>query len=112
VVKKLLEQPNTFTPIATVRSKSSAGKLTSEGLPESALVEFDLAAAAAAAGAAPAALTAALQGADALVIATSGVPQVGLTNFSDSMECGCLRFCSGPLTESVRRGCCGVDGSV
>jgi uncharacterized protein YbjT (DUF2867 family) len=77
VVKKLLEQPNTFTPIATVRSKSSAGKLTSEGLPESSLVEFDLAAAAAA-GAAPAALTAALQGADALVIATSGVPQVGL----------------------------------
>lgn len=75
VVKKLLAQPDTFTPIATVRSKGSAGKLTAEGLPESALVEFDLAAAAAA-GVAPPALAAALQGADALVIATSGVPQV------------------------------------
>jgi hypothetical protein len=75
VVKKLLAQPDKFMPIATVRSKSSAGKLTSEGLPESALVEFDLAAAAAA-GTAPAALTAALQDADALVIATSGVPQI------------------------------------
>lgn len=75
VVKKLLAQPDKFTPIATVRSKSNAGKLTSEGLPESALVEFDLAAAAAA-GSAPADLQAALQGADALVIATSGVPQI------------------------------------
>lgn len=75
VVKKLLAQPDKFTPIATVRSKSNAGKLTSEGLPESALVEFDLAAAAAA-GSVPADLQAALQGADALVIATSGVPQI------------------------------------
>jgi uncharacterized protein YbjT (DUF2867 family) len=75
VVKKLLEQHSTYSVVATVRSKSSAGKLTSEGLPESNLVEFDLAAAAAA-GAAPAGLTAALQGADALVIATSGVPQI------------------------------------
>jgi hypothetical protein len=75
VVKKLLEQPNAFSPIATVRSKGNAGKLTSEGLPESAVVEFDLAAAAAA-GAAPPGLSAALKGADALVIATSGVPQI------------------------------------
>lgn len=75
VIKKLLAEPEYFSPVATVRSKSSAGKVTSEGLPESALVEFDLAAAAAA-GTAPASLTAALQGADALVIATSGVPQI------------------------------------
>lgn len=74
VVKKLLAQPDSFTPIATVRSKSSQ-KLTGEGLPESALVEFDLAAAAAA-GSVPAGLASALQGADALVIATSGVPQI------------------------------------
>jgi dihydrodipicolinate reductase len=80
VVKKLLEQMDNFSVVATVRSKGSAGKLTSAGLPESNLVEFDLAAAAAAAGstsnAAAAGLAAALQGADALVIATSGVPQI------------------------------------
>jgi dihydrodipicolinate reductase len=80
VVKKLLEQKDNFSVVATVRSKGSAGKLTSAGLPESNLVEFDLAAAAAAAGstsnAAAAGLAAALQGADALVIATSGVPQI------------------------------------
>ncbi|KAF6265324.1 isomerase [Scenedesmus sp. NREL 46B-D3] len=80
VVKKLLEQKDNFSVVATVRAKGSAGKLTSAGLPVSSLVEFDLAAAAGTAGsasnAAAAGLAAALQGADALVIATSGVPQI------------------------------------
>eukprot|EP00775_Hariotina_reticulata_P010886 gene10886-11040_t len=75
IVKKLLEQKDKFTALATVRSKSSGNKLLADGLPESSLLEFDLAAAAAA-GSAPPSLTAALQGADALIIATSGVPQI------------------------------------
>ena len=48
VVKKLLERKDKFDTIATVRSKSSGSKLVASGLPESALFEFDLAAAAAA----------------------------------------------------------------
>lgn len=74
IVNKLLEQPETFSVVATVRSKQNAGKLTSAGLPESSLVEFDLATAAAAGSSSS--LAAALQDADALVIATSGVPQI------------------------------------
>lgn len=80
IVKKLLEQKDKYNTVATVRSKSSGSKLVSSGLADSALVEFDLAAAAAApAGAsspAAAGLATALQGADALIIATSGVPQI------------------------------------
>ncbi|KAF8069509.1 hypothetical protein HT031_001625 [Scenedesmus sp. PABB004] len=82
VVQKLLEARERFDVVATVRSRASSGaKLTAAGLPESALVEFDVAAAAAGAGAAadnPAAsaFAAALAGADALVICTSGVPQI------------------------------------
>lgn len=79
-MKKLLAQKDRFNTVATVRSKSSGSKLVSTGIPESALVEFDLAAAAAAADGAPspaaAGLSAALQDADALIIATSGVPQI------------------------------------
>ena len=80
IVKQLLEQKDKFTTVVgTVRSKASA-KL--EGLDDDHIVEFDLAAAAAAAddasNPAAAALAAALQGADALVIATSAVPQIKL----------------------------------
>eukprot|EP00879_Flechtneria_rotunda_P004483 GHRR01004737.1.p1 GENE.GHRR01004737.1~~GHRR01004737.1.p1 ORF type:complete len:324 (+),score=108.60 GHRR01004737.1:104-1075(+) len=79
IVKKLIAHADKYSVVATVRNKKSSSKLVSTGLPESALVEFDLAAAAAAAGAsspAAAGLQSALQGADALVIATSGVPQI------------------------------------
>lgn len=78
IVKKLLAQKDKYDTVATVRSRSSGSKLVSGGLPESALVEFDLAAAATAGGtsAETAKLTAALQGADALIIATSAVPQI------------------------------------
>lgn len=76
VIKRLLDQKDKFDAVATVRSRSSASKLTSSGLPESALVEFDLAAADGASSPAAAGLVAALQGADALIIATSGVPQI------------------------------------
>lgn len=84
IVKKLLKQPDRFTSVVgTVRSKASAGSLVTEGLPESSVVEFDLAAAVEAAvdssgGGNPAlaGFTEALQGADAVVIATSGVPQI------------------------------------
>lgn len=59
-----------------------AAKLVADGLDESNIVEFDLAAAAAASGepanAPAAALAEALKGADALVIATSAVPQIKL----------------------------------
>ncbi|KAI8465986.1 MAG: isomerase [Monoraphidium minutum] len=90
-VKALLSQPDKFSSVyGTVRSKAAAGaKLATDlGLPEANIVEFDLAAAAAAAagggegaaggggGAAAAALEVALAGADALVIATSAVPQI------------------------------------
>jgi NAD(P)-dependent dehydrogenase (short-subunit alcohol dehydrogenase family) len=75
IVKKLLDQKDQFTALATVRSKSSGNRLLADGLPESSLIEFDLATAAAD-GSTPASLTAALQGADALIIATSGVPQI------------------------------------
>lgn len=85
IVQQLLADKEKFNSIkATVRAKKSATALLSAGLPEPDIVEFDLAAAAAAvsseagAGVEPntARLAEALQGADALVICTSGVPQV------------------------------------
>ena len=80
IIKELLARPEDFSVAGTVRARASGSKLLAAGLPEASLVEFDLAAAAAAAdpAASPAAagLKAALQGADTLVIATSGVPQI------------------------------------
>jgi hypothetical protein len=82
IIKQLLSDPTRFTSvIGTVRSKAAA-KVA--GLPEGDVVEVDLAAAAAEAAtasdvrsnAAAAGLLEALQGADALVICTSGVPQI------------------------------------
>eukprot|EP00882_Tetradesmus_deserticola_P002106 GHRQ01002255.1.p1 GENE.GHRQ01002255.1~~GHRQ01002255.1.p1 ORF type:complete len:282 (+),score=141.53 GHRQ01002255.1:1169-2014(+) len=78
IVKQLLETADNSV-IGTVRSKASSSKLQFDA-EKAALVELDLAAAAAAAGTADNAavkdFAAALQGADALVIATSGVPQI------------------------------------
>lgn len=83
IVKNLLKHPDQFSSVVgTVRPKGSGQKLVADGLPESNLVELDLAAAVAAAGAGsdsnPAleAFKEALAGADTLVIATSGVPQI------------------------------------
>eukprot|EP00882_Tetradesmus_deserticola_P001033 GHRQ01001119.1.p2 GENE.GHRQ01001119.1~~GHRQ01001119.1.p2 ORF type:complete len:282 (+),score=145.83 GHRQ01001119.1:127-972(+) len=78
IVKQLLETADNSV-IGTVRSKASSSKLQFD-VEKAALIELDLAAAAAAAGTADNAavkdFAAALQGADALVIATSGVPQI------------------------------------
>lgn len=86
IVQQLLTDKEKFNSIkATVRAKKSATALLSAGLTEPDIVEFDLAAAAAAAASSEAGAAAepntarlaeALQGADALVICTSGVPQV------------------------------------
>lgn len=84
IVKNLLEAgSDKFTVFGTVRSKQASSKATaSAGLSDEQVVEFDLAAAAASANAdvsdnpAAAALLGALQGADALIICTSGVPQI------------------------------------
>lgn len=83
IVKKLLEEPNKYKVIGTVRSKAASCKATTAlGLSDTDVVDFDLGAAAAAANGdissngAAAELLSALQGADALIICTSGVPQI------------------------------------
>lgn len=80
IIKQLLEKADNSV-VGTVRSKASSSKLQFDA-EKASLVELDLAAAAAAAAADNAdnpavnEFAAALQGADALVIATSGVPQI------------------------------------
>lgn len=78
IVKQLLEKADNSV-VGTVRSKASSSKLHFDA-EKATLVELDLAAAAAAANEADNAalkeFAAALQGADALVICTSGVPQI------------------------------------
>lgn len=86
-VKQLLADKEKFDDIkATVRTKKSASQLLSAGLKDDDIVEFDLAAAAIAAEGEGASaeqgepntqrLAEAVKGADALVICTSGVPQI------------------------------------
>jgi len=71
VVQKLLEQPDRFDPIATVRNQQSGQKLVAAGLPESNLKTLDLASLPSTSE-----LSAMMSGAQAVVIATSGVPQI------------------------------------
>lgn len=91
IIKQLLSDRQKYSDIkATVRSRKSAGQLLSAGLIDSDIFEFDLAAAAASsaaadAGGAPAEpntqrLQEALQGADVLIICTSGVPQIKIAS--------------------------------
>lgn len=82
-IKKLLEDKEKYpSVVGTVRSKAGSGKaLTAAGLPEDAILEFDLTAAVAAAEEGKANnsldnLEAALKDAQVLIIATSGVPQI------------------------------------
>lgn len=83
IVKKLLQDPDKYSVVGTVRSKQTSSKaVAAAGLADINVVEFDLAAAAAAVdggistNTAAAGLASALQDAEALVICTSGVPQI------------------------------------
>lgn len=86
ICKNILENSEQFSVVGTVRSKKASNKATtSAGLTDDNTIEFDLAAAAAAAdgdicastaGQPASGLAAALQGAEALVICTSAVPQI------------------------------------
>eukprot|EP00877_Chromochloris_zofingiensis_P011890 jgi/Chrzof1/6955/Cz02g05120.t1 len=71
VVQKLLQQPSKFTEVrAAVRGKQTASKLTQLGLPDSSIYAVDIS------KADSNQLQAVLSGTGALVICTSGVPQI------------------------------------
>ncbi|MEW5297232.1 MAG: hypothetical protein WDW36_000456 [Sanguina aurantia] len=70
IVKKLVERSAQFEPRALVRSDKSKAKVTALGVAESAIFTANIATASAAD------LAAALKGVDALVIGTSGVPEI------------------------------------
>ncbi|KAK9843114.1 hypothetical protein WJX74_007197 [Apatococcus lobatus] len=71
VFRKLLAQPGNFKAVAVVRSEQSAGKLKEAGAEEGAITIVDITNEADAAK-----LEEAMSGAHALVIATSGVPEM------------------------------------
>lgn len=88
IVKQLLADKEKFTSVkATMRSKKGAAPLIAAGLTDADVLEFDLAAAAAASSSSADSaepntqrLQEALKDADALVVATSGVPQIKYTS--------------------------------